>query len=151
MHLEARGFIPVTTYGGTAVFDLSGRKKREPQKLIAEHEKRGAERKALELQLRCVAAEGGMMLIEQLVKMGVNVNAQDPETGRTALMIAVNYDHRSAAVSLLSYGANIHIKAHNGRSAVDIAETKGQADLAALMREVHQANEEYRKPKPDAF
>ncbi len=132
---------------------FGGRKKieAEARRLTEEHKKLDDERKALELQLRHVAAEGDIMLLEQLVKMGVNVNAEDPETGRTALMIAVNYDHRSAVVSLLSHRADIHIKANNGRSAVDIAKTKGQTDLVALMEEVHQANEDYRKPKPDAF
>jgi len=133
---------------------LGGRKRleAEAQRLTEEQKKREDERKNLEAQLRHAASEdSNVILVEPLVKMGVNVNAQDPETGRTALMIAVNYGCRSVIVSLLSYHADVHIKANNGRSAVDIAHTKGQPEIVALLEDVHQVNEDHRKPKPDAF
>ncbi|MGI4789936.1 MAG: ankyrin repeat domain-containing protein, partial [Janthinobacterium lividum] len=106
---------------------LGGRRKieAEAQRRTEEHKRLEAERMALEMQLRHAAAQDSdVLLIPSLIKMGVDVNAQDPETGRTALMIAVNYECRSVIALLLSHQVDIHIKANNGRSAVDIAHTK---------------------------
>jgi ankyrin repeat protein len=134
---------------------FGGRKKieAESKRLTEEHrkrdderKKRDDERKKLEAQLRQAASlDGDIILIEALLKMGVNVDAQDPETGRTALIIAVDYCCRGVIVDLLSHRADVHIKANNGNSAVDIARAKGQTEIVTLLEKTHQANQDYHR------
>jgi ankyrin repeat protein len=61
-------------------------------------------------------------LIELMLKLGANPNAQDRD-GRTALMHAI--DHRDSYTNivkiLIKYGANLNIKDKRGAGAIDYA------------------------------
>ncbi len=95
-------------------------------------------RKKLEQDLRRAAAHGNdTTIIMTLIDLGANVNAPDPETGRTPLILAVDYDCRSNIKALLAYGADIHIKADNGRSALDMALMRGQEEISDLLADIH--------------
>lgn len=101
--------------------------------------------KRLDKDLREVAADDRDVSVAlTLINMGASPDGKDPETGRTPLMVAVEYGCRSMVVALLSHGADIHIKANNGKSALDIANTKGLPEIAELLADTHKANQEYR-------
>lgn len=101
-------------------------------------------RKRLELNLRRAAAnEHEALIIMALIDMGANVDARDPATGRTALMLAVEYDCRSNIVALLTHGADVHIQAKNGKSALEMARAKGLDEIAELLKDTHRANQSY--------
>ena len=102
-------------------------------------------RKRLEQDLcRASANNDEAIIIMTLIDMGASVNAKDPQTGRTALMLAVEYECRSNIVALLSHGADIHIKANNGKSALELAQEKGLNEIAELLTDTHRVNQDYR-------
>ena len=102
-------------------------------------------RKRLEQDLRRAAANNDeVLIIMALIDMGAKVNAQDPQTGRTPLMLAVEYECRSNVTALLSYGADIHIKANNGKSALEMARAKGLDEVAELLTDTDRINRAYR-------
>ena len=101
-------------------------------------------RKRLELDLRRAAANADeALIIMALIDMGAKVDAGDPATGRTALMLAVEYDCRSNIVALLTHGADVHIQAKNGKSALEVARAKGLDEIAELLKDTHLANQNY--------
>ena len=102
-------------------------------------------RKRLGRDLREVAADDRDVSVAlTLIKMGADVDDKDPETGRTPLMVAVDYGCRSIVVALLSHGADIHIRANNGKSALELAREKGLTEIADLLQETYKANQSYR-------
>ena len=116
----------------------------ESKRLTEQYRKREIERKEREIELRHAASEDfNCSRVEQLIKQGIDVNAQDPETGRTALIIAVDYGCRTILTFLLTHQADIHIKAKNGKSAVDFARAKGQMDVVRLLEDIHRTNQVY--------
>ena len=101
-------------------------------------------RKRLAQDLRRASANNDeAMIIMTLIDMGAGVNAKDPETGRTPLMLAIEYECRSNIVALLSHGADIHIKANNGKSALELAQAKGLDEIAELLTDTHRINKDY--------
>jgi undecaprenyl pyrophosphate synthase len=95
---------------------------------------------------RSVAGDDNVSVSLLLIDMGAGVDEKDPETGRTPLMVAVDYGCRTTVVALLSHGADIHIKANNGKSALDLARDKGLTEIANLLVGTHQVNQAYRSP-----
>lgn len=103
-------------------------------------------RKRLEQTLRRAAAhDDDATVILTLIEMGARVDAKDPETGHTPLIIAVQNSCRSVIVALLSFGADIHAMANNGKSALDIARQMDKPEIVALLEEAHRANQDYKK------
>ena len=103
--------------------------------------------KRLDRDLREVAADDRDVSVAlTLIKMGASVNAKDPETGRTPLMVAVAYQCRAMVVVLLSHNADIHATANNGKSALDIAYENGLQEMEVLLLEGHRANQEFLTP-----
>lgn len=101
--------------------------------------------KRLDRDLREVAADDhDVQVALTLIKMGASPNGQDPETGRTPLMVAVDYDCRSIITALLSHQADPHIKANNGKSALDLAQEAGKTEIADLLEQAHKSNQNYR-------
>ena len=106
-------------------------------------------RKRLGRDLREVSADDrDTSVVLTLIKMGACVDDKDPETGRTPLMVAVEYGCRSVIVALLSHGADIHITANNGKSALDIARDKGLTGIADLLTETHRVNQSFNPNRP---
>ncbi len=101
-------------------------------------------RKRLEQTLRRAAAHtDDASVVMTLIDMGARPDAKDPQTGRTPLMLAVEYGCRGVIVALLSHGADIHVQANNGKSALDLARQKGLGEIVALLEEVHRVNQDY--------
>lgn len=104
-------------------------------------------RRQLERSLRRAAADNeDAIVILTLIDMGARVDAPDPETGHTPLIIAVEHGCRSVLVALLSHGADVNARANNGKSALDIAQQKDTGEIAKLLEDAHQAYHDYDKP-----
>jgi ankyrin repeat protein len=93
---------------------------------------------------RSAAGDDNVSVSLLLIDMGADVDDKDTETGRTPLMVAVDYGCHSTVVALLSHGSDVHLKANNGKSALDIAREKGQTEIADLLAEAHRVNQAYR-------
>lgn len=76
--------------------------------------------------------EEASRIIENLVKIGVNINAQD-ELGITALMWAVSRNNKRLVELLLKLGADRKIKNNHNETAAEIARTAGFEDIAELL------------------
>ena len=91
-------------------------------------------RKRLERDLRRAAVnDNEALIIMTLIGMGARVDAPDPQTGRTPLMLAVTYGYRSNVVALMSHGADVHLKDKSGKSALDMAREQGLDGPADLL------------------
>jgi len=61
------------------------------------------------------------------------VNARDA-FGQTALMYAASAGHQTVAEELIDSGADVEARNRNNKSAADLADARGHAGLAALLR-----------------
>lgn len=104
----------------------------------------GGRRRLGDALRRACLGDHNASVVVQLLDQGAPVSAKDPQTGRTALMTAVDNDCRAAIVALLSHGADIHMTANNGKSALDLAEEKAGQDVVDLLVDGTRANREYR-------
>jgi hypothetical protein len=68
-----------------------------------------------------------------LLDYGANLNLQD-WYGETALMVAVRTEHIEVAAMLIEAGADVTIKDMMSRSALDIAHSCKQGQIAKLIR-----------------
>lgn len=85
--------------------------------------------------LMYAASAGHLDAVQELVRRGANPNVRTTK-GETPLMGAVIAGERAVVEALLSAGASPHFRAANGRSASEIAQNKGRADLVALIAKV---------------
>lgn len=89
------------------------------------------------LPLHDAALGGSAEVVRRLVTAGAVVDA--PATGRgdgqTALQIAAAFGNREAVMALLAAGADPAKRDGRGRTAAELAEAAGQAELARLLRE----------------
>lgn len=69
------------------------------------------------------ATNGYTDIVEQLLKKGVNINAQDG-LGNTALIIAIRHDDAKLVRLLLSYKASYTIKNKKRKTALDLARAR---------------------------
>ena len=71
-----------------------------------------------------------------LLENGTDIDAKEPETGKTALMYAVEKGDVKTAKLLLSYGAGIDVADQNGKTAEDYAREQGQHRLVEIFGSV---------------
>jgi ankyrin repeat protein len=81
------------------------------------------------------AARGGCheMLVE-LVAQGVDLHARWDDEAQDALMLAAGDGQTEAVRQLLALGANVEAVDREGRSALDLAQAKGHAEVAGLLQ-----------------
>ena len=95
------------------------------------------------------AAQGGHLdALKLLRRHGANLDAKD-WTGSTALMGAARYGHAAVAAQLVEAGADATLRAtggphegkgiYEGKTALEIAEAKGEAEVAALLEGLAEA------------
>jgi uncharacterized protein len=78
-------------------------------------------------------AARALPVVQQLLHAGADVNVTK-SGGYTPLHLAVNRDECELAETLLCFGADIHQRAGDGRSAWDVARTRGFARMLALLQ-----------------
>ncbi|HEX4068976.1 MAG TPA: ankyrin repeat domain-containing protein [Candidatus Babeliales bacterium] len=67
-----------------------------------------------DFRLRNAAARNDIPTVMAHIDHGININAQDIDTGNTALHEAINHHHIEMTNILLTHGANQKIKNHTG-------------------------------------
>jgi hypothetical protein len=73
-----------------------------------------------EMQLALASAEGDLSTVRRLWEQGVSVDAVDP-IGRTALMLAIQFEEFAVIRFLLSHGADVNVPSSNGITALVLA------------------------------
>jgi hypothetical protein len=91
--------------------------------------------------LIAASASGRLKVVEYLLRRRVNINAQDPH-GTTALMWAVFKGHRDVAKLLISKGADTKVIRDDGDTALDIARKWKQNEIASLLKEAANQDED---------
>ncbi len=82
---------------------------------------------------------GRLKLLNWLVKNGANINFQDRD-GLTSLHHAVKGKHTQAQCEeLLRLGANPHVMANDGTTAISLARSSGKKKLVALLKKSAEA------------
>ncbi len=75
------------------------------------------------------AHEGDIATVEEMLKNGMNVNAQEKSKNMTALMLAANTHRVEVVELLLAYKANVNIKDKDGLTAIVYNVYSGNAKL----------------------
>ena len=78
--------------------------------------------------------EGTCNQCKCLLDQGADVDATDEQHGNTALMLAANGGHIDILRLLLDAGADVHIKAKDGWTALVAAEMIGNLEAASLIK-----------------
>ncbi len=89
----------------------------------------------LDEQLIYCAMHSSLENIPVLLGKGANINAKDPSTGMTPLMLAVEKDDIETAILLLHYGADVNVRDRWGMSASIIANARGNRYMTSLLAE----------------
>lgn len=89
--------------------------------------------------LMAAASTGNIESLRILLKYGAKVDLQfpDKQKGMTALMQAVDNGQLETAEALLQKGASLTLKDAEGRTALDIADSKGDEKMKALLKRYH--------------
>nr|XP_010311473.1 PREDICTED: nuclear factor NF-kappa-B p105 subunit [Balearica regulorum gibbericeps] len=85
--------------------------------------------------IHMVVMANSMSCLKQLIAAGVNVNAQEQKSGRTALHLAVEQDNIPLAGCLLLEGdADVDSTTYDGTTPLHIAAGRGSTKLAAVLK-----------------
>ncbi|WP_292748377.1 ankyrin repeat domain-containing protein [Nostoc sp. NMS4] len=68
-----------------------------------------------------------------LIEYGINIDAQGPYNGYTALHDAVWQDNIEGVRLLVNAGASLDIKGKNGDTPLDIAKKSGRKEIVAML------------------
>ena len=81
--------------------------------------------------------ESVQIIADKIKESGITINDQCPDTGDTALIMAISRDQLSWAKFLLDMNADINVKNNHGETAYEIAckRTKSYKEIASLMLE----------------
>ncbi|XP_044127770.1 NF-kappa-B inhibitor alpha [Bufo gargarizans] len=77
--------------------------------------------------LHLASSNGFLAIVEDLIKLGADINAQEPCNGRTALHMAVDKQNADLMFLLLKYGADVNRVTYQGYSPCQL--TWGRSDL----------------------
>ncbi|XP_061850202.1 nuclear factor NF-kappa-B p105 subunit isoform X3 [Colius striatus] len=85
--------------------------------------------------IHMVVMANSMTCLKQLIAAGVNVNAQEQKSGRTALHLAVEQENIPLAGCLLLEGdADVDSTTYDGTTPLHIAAARGSPKLAAVLK-----------------
>jgi len=77
--------------------------------------------------------QGHAEIVEILIEKGSDLNAIDEEKGATPLILAAHFGFKGIAEKLLEKGANKTIKDKEGKTAAEMAHSRGYTKLAELI------------------
>ena len=80
--------------------------------------------------------ENNLKDASQALVDGTDPNFQDPETGITALHIAVSIQKMVLVKMMIAFDADLTLKNRHDRTALDLAVEKGYDDIAEVIREI---------------
>ncbi|GJL56458.1 MAG: hypothetical protein NPIRA02_35900 [Nitrospirales bacterium] len=92
-----------------------------------------------EQRLLEAVSQNDLTTVQELVKEGININAQDIR-GRTALLVAVENHHFESANMLLEAGADVNMQDHKQDSPLLLAGAEGRVDI---MKRILQAKPDF--------
>jgi hypothetical protein len=72
-------------------------------------------------------------LIDELIRLGADVNLIEPHSGNTALMMAVILQEEYSARKLLEKGADPTLRSSQGRAPLYVAAERGNCNLLTLL------------------
>ena len=81
------------------------------------------------------AYRGHAGAVSALVRLGADLDATDSGGGWTALMVAAYRGQVGIARALLAGGADRTLRRPDGKTALEMAEAEGEAEVATLLRE----------------
>ena len=76
---------------------------------------------------------GEVEVVQDLLSLGVDVDARDSEHDETALMLASRKNHTQIAEYLINSGANVHATDRFGKSALSYASRAGANDIIRIL------------------
>ncbi|XP_065184354.1 fibronectin type 3 and ankyrin repeat domains protein 1-like [Sycon ciliatum] len=83
--------------------------------------------------MRCAAINGSLRVASTLIEFGADVNAAEPDSRRTVLMIATGAGHHELVSLLVKSGARLEDTSAGGCTAGDIAESLGSVMMKAAL------------------
>ena len=84
--------------------------------------------------LHDAALSGNKDVIEMLLARGADLSAQDPESKSTPLHYAASFGRLEAVRTLVEHGADVSAKDSRGQTALQLAISNDQAEVAAFLR-----------------
>ena len=84
--------------------------------------------------LHDAALSGNKELIEMLLAHGADLSAQDPESKSTPLHYAASFGRLDAVKALVEHGADMSAKNSKGQTALQLAISNQQEEIAAFLR-----------------
>ena len=85
------------------------------------------------------------------LEAGANPDVQHRETGDTALHLVVENKNSSLLKALLAFGANVHIKNHNGKTPLDVARAEGAKECVKILEDIIKRMEKAASEVSDTF
>jgi ankyrin repeat protein len=86
-----------------------------------------------------LAADKDPSMVRELLEKGADVNVQTSISGETPLIAAAYAGRLETVEMLIKAGANVNIRAKNGKSALDVALDKGFAEVVKSLRDAEAA------------
>lgn len=118
----------------------------------------GADIEAVDLDGFCPILTGTMkknlQIIRYLVRLGANINVQNPLTGQTALHLAYEANDEDLIINLLFLGGNPSIVDRNGVSALELARNQKNQALYLILEKAYlniKENSNPQKPQLSNF
>jgi len=88
----------------------------------------------LEEALLLASGLGNTIIVEEMLKIGINVNAMG-HNDRTPIMAAINFDQPDTVKVLLKAGADINAKDSNGHTPLNLAFEQGNDKIIDMLKE----------------
>ncbi|NP_955923.1 nuclear factor of kappa light polypeptide gene enhancer in B-cells inhibitor, alpha b [Danio rerio] len=86
--------------------------------------------------IHVVAIQGYLSLLESLIQLGADINAQEQCNGRTALHLAVDLQNFDMVKLLIEKGASVHSVTYGGHTPYHLTYGRSNADIQKVLYEL---------------
>ncbi|KAL7872756.1 hypothetical protein AOLI_G00118270 [Acnodon oligacanthus] len=90
--------------------------------------------------LHLVAIQGYLSLVESLISLGADINAQEQCNGRTALHLAVDLQNLELVKLLISKGADVNSLSYGGHTAYHLTYGRQDAEIQKILYDITAQN-----------